>query len=436
MEPDFKIPYKETVFHIFGIDGLTFDELLSVASKYCSDDGFTGQILVNKKRDDADSTDYEAILTEDSAQGVYLTLMKEEHTHLHIDLPWLGSVGDVELAFAFMHAVKELYPDSGIFYNDNFDGQFSLEEQNFESMIIMRIRNMKALIQSAHDGEHVGAQGINHQYIIPSLENSADKDIDDVVMDATNRFLEIQWNYNDCYNASLANIESPDGEKYTTRLLTNANDTFAGVSQRVTISNSEGSIKNIPAQDFIEHMEGNPYFERVDACQFVLRKMSDDEWEELYDSLEGKELHAPKTYVLRWNPSISSFKIEHYVKALKEHPDGFGTNWSVYEWKDAHEGDRFYMERVGEGNTGIIFRGVFTSEPYKDEDWSGRGRECYYVDIDCFDACSPDAPAHITVDELEQAIPDINWRKGHSGQLLTKKQAKKLDDLWDKKVGE
>ena len=44
--------------------------------------------------------------------------------------------------------------------------------------------------------------------------------------------------------------------------------------------------------------------------------------------------------------------------------------------------DEFFMVRVGEGNTGLFAAGRFTSEPFKDEDWSGKGREVYYMQMD------------------------------------------------------
>ena len=37
-------------------------------------------------------------------------------------------------------------------------------------------------------------------------------------------------------------------------------------------------------------MKDNPYFKLVDKLQFVLDKMPDDEWEKMYDSLEGQEM--------------------------------------------------------------------------------------------------------------------------------------------------
>lgn len=106
----------------------------------------------------------------------------------------------------------------------------------------------------------------------------------------------------------------------------------------------------------------------------------------------------------------------------------------IYEWEKAKKGDCFYMERLGDEGRGIVFRGQFTSDPYLGEDWAGTSKKRYYVDIDCFDASPADGQPHITVEELKSILPEINWDKGHSRQLLTEGQAQKLDELWDSKM--
>ena len=147
---------------------------------------------------------------------------------------------------------------------------------------------------------------------------------------------------------------------------------------------------------------------------------------------ETEPAYQTSTYLLRWNPGISSFKLDEYRHALSECPKGFGFNWSVYEWENAHEGDRFYMLRTGDEYAGIVFRGVFTSNPYAGDDWAGKGKPRHYMDMFCQDCQPADERPPINIDVLEKVIPDIDWRRGHSGQLLTKEDAAKLDDLWKK----
>ncbi len=135
------------------------------------------------------------------------------------------------------------------------------------------------------------------------------------------------------------------------------------------------------------------------------------------------------TYIMRWNPSISSSKIEEFNAAREKWPEGFCGNWSIYEWEDAHEGDDYYMVRVGEGPNGVVYHGHFLSEPYEGEDWAGTTKKRHYVDISIEHPCDPDDP-FITVEQLEALLPEIEWRRDHSGQLLTDEQAKKLHDAF------
>ena len=125
--------------------------------------------------------------------------MHIEDTHLQIELPWLGSIGDVKLAFALMKALQKMYPDCGF--------------------------------------------------------------------------------------------------------LTNAEDTFVGMCQHVCLmSNKE--VKDIPVRDFFKVIEGNPHFKMIDAGQFALSKMPDDEWQKLFDAIDVKAMRSPQTYLLRWNPTM------------------------------------------------------------------------------------------------------------------------------------
>ena len=57
-------------------------------------------------------------------------------------------------------------------------------------------------------------------------------------------------------------------------------------------------------------------------------------------------------------------------------------DWSVHDWQNAQCGDRFYMVRVGEGNTGVFAAGRFTSDPSKGDGWAKKGREIYYMQME------------------------------------------------------
>lgn len=146
---------------------------------------------------------------------------------------------------------------------------------------------------------------------------------------------------------------------------------------------------------------------------------------------------AINTFLLRWNPTISSYTMEQFDSDMEDYAqyeywDDF--NWSVHEWEKAQDGDRFFMLRVGEGKTGIFAAGHFISDPFKGKDWSGKGREVYYMTME-FDALfHPERTEIITTEELQRALPNIDWEKGHSGELITTEDAECLNKMWNEHI--
>lgn len=140
-----------------------------------------------------------------------------------------------------------------------------------------------------------------------------------------------------------------------------------------------------------------------------------------------------QTFILMWNPAISSITIHNHIDSIPL-IDECDFNWSVYEWEKAHEGDRFYMVRVGDGNTGIVMSGVFVSDPYTDRDWNRlrKRHQIYYMDMLPNSIVNPETMPIITTAQLQEAIPDFEWSKGHSGTLLTDAQARKLEEIFAK----
>lgn len=136
------------------------------------------------------------------------------------------------------------------------------------------------------------------------------------------------------------------------------------------------------------------------------------------------------TYIMRWNPAISSSKIDEFRAAREKWPDGFCGDWSIYEWENAHAGDKYIMVRVGDEPCGVVYHGEFLSEPYTGDDWAGSSRKRHYVDISIQHPCDPDQPC-ITIEQLERLIPEINWRHGHSGELMSEEVERKFwGDVW------
>ena len=161
--------------------------------------------------------------------------------------------------------------------------------------------------------------------------------------------------------------------------------------------------------------------------------MDDEQWTELYDNANGiiKE-NFRKTFIMRWNTDISSYKLSEFEDAMDDFFDeGFYYDWSIWDYQKAHIGDRFYMIRTGEGANGVVMRGTITGSPYPDEDWSGKGRKVYYIRMSLSNMIHPErTPLLLTTDELTEAIPDFNWKEGHSGEMLNDTQSAKLEEVW------
>ena len=140
----------------------------------------------------------------------------------------------------------------------------------------------------------------------------------------------------------------------------------------------------------------------------------------------------PKKYLMRWNPSISSFTEMDYEKCYVNMIHGmFRLNWSIYDWEEARRGDMFYMMRVGDDKAGIVFTGQFLTDPYPADDWGGSTKRRMYVDMVCMNPAEPGEMPRISLEELQNAIPEFEWSKGHSETLLSGDVVEKLVELWD-----
>ena len=141
-------------------------------------------------------------------------------------------------------------------------------------------------------------------------------------------------------------------------------------------------------------------------------------------------LTEARTYLMRWNPTISSFTEKDFETCMENRVHGmFRLDWSIYEWQEARRGDFFYMMRTGDDKAGIVFCGQFLSDPYPADDWAGSTKRRMYVDMICYNAESGSAP-HISLEKLQTTIPSFDWQKGHSGELLSEEITTGLDEIW------
>lgn len=363
-----------------------------------------------------------------STQGIETILLK---TGLFtINLPYLASRTDVALAFTLMREARKLQLELVIYDGDD-KTIADLSEENELDTYYYRLDNMANIIEK--QDAHIGVNGLVHEFhIFPEYIKAQmpDASPQEWTYKAFEDFIDIQWNYGDYENFSRATVGSPDGEEFVARILGN-NKGFACVCQKVILYN-EKETKIVPIDDFFAATKDNKFIKRLDYAQFVIDKMPDKVWQNFYDSFDVEPIRSPKTYLLRWNPTISSFKLDDYRDVLSKYPGGFsGMNWSVYEWEKAHKGDHYYMLRTGDDKAGIVFRGVFTSDPYPGEDWAGNGKQRYYMDMDCYDCVPADVQSPICIEELEKVVPGIDWRRGHSGELLSSEDAERLNELWN-----
>lgn len=140
------------------------------------------------------------------------------------------------------------------------------------------------------------------------------------------------------------------------------------------------------------------------------------------------------TVILMWNPAISSFKESHFEEFVRQ--PSLELNWSIREHDKVSVGDTFYLLRVGVPPTGVVIKGVVDSLPFRDEDWSGRGRETYYCWLAHEAIVNPYCVNVLTTSQLQLAMPDFKWDGGSSGRMLPPAYEGILEDLWDKYLSE
>ena len=139
-----------------------------------------------------------------------------------------------------------------------------------------------------------------------------------------------------------------------------------------------------------------------------------------------------KVYVLRWNPSISSFKregFEHYFAQYKGRIPFDRENkldWTVWDWKSVEHRDLFVMMQVGQEVNGIVWGGFLGGYPYqyKREDGSLTKSIFFKTIVEYMHRI--EKTGLMTADRLIQAVPEVDWLHGHSGELISVESAEKL----------
>ncbi len=405
-----------------------------------------------------------------STQGVDILRDKE---NIRIRLPYLASKTDCKIVEQILAYVRRTHPDIEIKRNDvHLDAE---GQQLVDELYDARLDNM-AFLLSGESGDHVGVNGHLREFHIvldelaksspimreqrekfKSLQESgermpvdqeddADAEVEPEVMaelkkvavDVFEKFLRSQWCYMGYKPGALFSLGRGEGS-HTFCKLRNDENVVMPNCQTVIVLLHDTPVY-IDSDDFYDVVAESPYVHRFDGAQAAVDKMPENDWEDIWFAAAKKVNFHPKTYIMRWNPDFSSFTPDKYEDMTKRFPTDFAIDWTFYEWQDVHVGDIFYMVRVGKGSekqgtAGIVFRGEIVSMPYLNPDFRKKSNAFrHYVDISCRRFAPANGPAHISLSELSEAIPAIEWGNGHSGVLLAPEDAAKLNELWHSKV--
>lgn len=193
---------------------------------------------------------------------------------------------------------------------------------------------------------------------------------------------------------------------------------------------TDEEVINIPAIRHCYHLMPSKFAKETEGMDY------EDKVKKLYhDILDLQWYHEPepKSYMLRWNTAVSNFKVKDFEKCMDLfRNEDFCMSWSIWDWQDVRVGDKVYLLRVGEGKTGIVMRGEIISDSYVDQDWSGKGRIVHYVYFKVTEMMHPEKAVIPTTDALAENWRDIEWNGGHSGTLLSNRDAYSLDKYFDR----
>lgn len=359
-----------------------------------------------------------------TTQGVRLT--KEIDDEYILTVHSLSTRAEIEFAFELMRLLYEEEEVEVMCGDDAVD----LTDEAMDEMWDACLENMVRFL--VHDDSFMVVEGVFETYRIygrflkdkyPGLDRRS------LAIAAMDDFTSLQTAALLLERFGGASITSQEGEEHKAMVIYNR-DGIGTVEERFILQTTSG-VKLTTPHDFFETCAGCECISRIDAVTFIMKQMPKDEWDAICIAVPGDFLSEPRTFLLRWNPAISSFRLDEYEDVLTRFKGEWQMDWSVRDWKEARKGDRFFMLREGDGvNPGIIFRGLFASDPYEDDDWRGTDTKRHYVEIECWDARRPDEAPWITPEELDDYDPGPDWRNGHSGELLTPEQANRLEGLW------
>ncbi len=403
---------------------------------------------------DLDATDAKIyILDHNTTQGVVIG--RAENGKMQLVIPEMSSDMDVSVAFGLLRAMQELCPTLSIQTPDAITDISAEGEAEAIKYCHSNMRNYLITDADGYDWEWgYTLRGYRMGFCISldMLKKQHRLDGDDVDTDvlvdlALDTFCRVQCSAMTLPHAehTVMNARCPlhyydedgnrDDDEGVEDIVIILNDNlFVNISWSEIVLWVNGQYKFVSKDAFYEAALAHSYIEVFSEEQYAISKMTDKEWEEFCKSMPGEIVAAPKVFILRWNPAISSLSRKRYCHCLEKYGENWGVNWAIYDWHQAKKGDLSYMllEGPADENPGIIFKGMFRCNPYTDKDWRGSDKELHYVDVECWNMADINKCAWLDPQQLEEAIPDFNWRSGRSGELLSAKQAEALERLWNK----
>ncbi len=386
------------------------------------------QLMVRKNTDkNGEIESFTVLIDEVSTQGVKVSYRIDGQ--IEVELPWLASIMDVRFCYAYLQAAKKVHRAARFIDENGKDVKITNKEAREQWFV--RCDNMSEIIEK---GEDLTVKGWYRDFFIHPDRYNKESSIEDKVYKAFDEFAHLQWQ-------TLGYEELPEENRHITeeeeissiRVLDNTKQCFIEDCSYLGLMQGN-TCKMVKLLDFYALMEDNENFLRMDYKQALLNPMPDDQWNQIIENSEGIVIeNYRKTFIMRWNTDISGYTMADFEDSMSNfQDDGFYYDWSIWEYKKVHKGDKFYMIRTGNGVNGVVMKGTFTGTPYADEDWSGRGRKVYYIRMSLTHLIHPDRSSSVlTTEELSSAIPDFNWQEGHSGELLTDSQAAQLEQTWN-----
>ena len=151
--------------------------------------------------------------------------------------------------------------------------------------------------------------------------------------------------------------------------------------------------------------------------------VSEPEW------IDGANIiRQRRVFVLRWNPAISGYTDEMFDTDLSTYKKDcrIEMNWSVWDWDKVVHKDIFVMMRVGGDANGIVMAGYLDGPPYTIDYDNGKQSQRHFFDLDCLFLQKPEKTGLLTASRLNEAVPEVDWEHGHSGELLSVENGEKL----------